>query len=170
MAALAISSITAGIAFAATPSGFANATVIVNAQVNASCQEYQQVSFPNPLTIDTQSAVEQTFSPRADELVKCSNGTVFTVKVSSGNGTAMNQTCTSGGVSNMALKSAGAPAHVIAYMILCSGDTDGSGHFTGAGFSTPRALGMSLKIPASNAQTAVAHADYADFVTLTISY
>jgi len=170
VAVSAISIVYAGIAMAATPSGFASVTIAVNAQVNASCQEEQQASFPNPLTIDTQSAVDLTFSPSVDELVKCTNGTVFTIKVSSGNGTAVNQTCTLGGVSNMALKSASSPAHTIPYMILCAGDTDGSGHFTGAGFSTARALGISVKVLAANAQMAVAHADYTDSVTLTISY
>ena len=163
-------SLSAKVAPAGTPSGFASATFAVNAQVNTACQEVQHGSFPNPLTIDTQSAVDQTFSPSADEQVKCTNGTVFTIKVSSGNGTAANQACTSVGVSNMALKSAGSPADVIAYTFLCSGDTDGSGHFTGSGFSTARALGMSVKVLAANAQAAVAHADYADSVTLTISY
>jgi spore coat protein U-like protein len=159
-----------GIVSAATPSGFTNTTLTVNAQVNAACQEAQHGSFPNPLIVDTQSAVDQTFSPSADETVKCTNGTVFTIKVSSGNGTAVNQTCTSSGVSNMALKSAGSPADAIAYMFLCSGDTDGSGHFKGAGTNTARGLGMSVKILAANAQAAVAHADYADTVTLTIAY
>jgi spore coat protein U-like protein len=170
IATLAIISVTAGIASAAVPLGFATATLTVNAQVGASCQEAQHGSFPDPLTIDTQSAVDQTFSPTADELIKCTGGTVFTIKVSSGNGTAVNQTCTVGGVSNMALKSTGFPADTIAYTFLCSGDTDGSGHFTGAGFSTARALGMSIKVLAANAQAAVAHADYADSVILTISY
>ena len=168
--ASAVISFTAGRAYSATPAGFANTSLTVNAQVNAACQEAQHGSFPNPLIIDTQSAVDQTFSPSADEMVECTNGTVFTIKVSSGNGTAVNQTCTSGGVSNMALKSAGSPADAIAYMFLCSGDTDGSGHFTGAGTNTARGLGMSVKILAANAQAAVAHADYADTVTLTIAY
>jgi spore coat protein U-like protein len=170
VAALAAISVTAGNASAIAPLGFATATLTVNAQVGASCQEAQQGSFPNPLMIDTQSAVDQTFLPTADELIKCTGGTVFTIKVSSGNGTAVNQTCTSGGVSNMALKSAGSPADTIAYTFLCSGNTDGLGHFTGAGFSTASALGMSIKVLAANAQAAVAHADYADSVTLTISY
>jgi len=160
----------AGMARAATPSGFASTAIAVNAQITAACQEAQHASFPNPLTIDTQSATDQIFLPSADEIVKCTSGTVFTVKVSSGNGTAVNQTCTSGGVSNMALKSAGSPADAIAYTFLCSGDTDGSGNFTGAGFNIARALGLSVKVPAANAQAAVAHADYADSVTLTMWY
>jgi hypothetical protein len=142
----------------------------LNAQVIASCQEAQHGSFPNPMLIDTQSASDQTFSPTTDEVVKCTNNTVFTIKVSSANGTALNQNCSSSGVSAMALKSAGSPADTIAYTFYCSGDTDGSGHFVGAGFSTGRALGINVKILAADARASVAHADYADSVTLTISY
>ena len=167
-AVCALISIWESAAPAATPSGFASATVTVSAQVNAVCQEAQHGSFPNPITIDTQSASDQTFSPTADELVKCTNGMVFTVKVTSENGTAVDQTCTSSGVTGMALKSAGS-ADAIPYTFLCSGDTDGLGHFTGAG-STAKALGITVKVLAANAQAAVARADYADSVTLTISY
>jgi spore coat protein U-like protein len=113
---------------------------------------------------------DQTFAPTADEQVRCTNGTIFTIKVSSGNGSAVNQTCTSGGISTMVLKSSGSPADVIPYVFLCTGDTDGSGHFVGAGFNTPRALGISVKILAVYAQNAVAHADYSDTITLTITY
>jgi spore coat protein U-like protein len=70
----------------------------------------------------------------------------------------------------MALKSAGSPADVVAYTLVCAGDTDGLGHFTGAGFNTPKAIGMSIKVLAANAQAAVAHPDYSDTVTMTISY
>jgi hypothetical protein len=170
VAVFAATSITTGTVFAATPSGFASTTVAVNAQVGASCTEAQHGSFPNPLTIDTQLVADQTFSPTADELVKCTNGVVFTVNVSSANGTALNQTCTSGGVSGMALKSASWPTDAIAYTFMCGGDTGGTGHFTGAGFTTARAMGISIKVAAANAQAALAHADYSDNVTLTISY
>ena len=70
----------------------------------------------------------------------------------------------------MALRSAGTPGDAIAYTFMCAGDTDGVGHFTGGGYTTAKALGISIKVPAANAQTAVAHADYSDTVTLTISY
>lgn len=43
----------AGIAAAATPSGFASTTIVVNAQITAVCQETSHASFPNPITIDT---------------------------------------------------------------------------------------------------------------------
>ena len=155
---------------ASTPSGFSSANITVSAAVAPACQEGQHGSFPNPLTIDSQSVSDQTFPASADETVVCTNGTVFTVKVTSGNGTAANQTCTSSGVSSMALKSMGTPADTISYTFVCGGDTDGAGHFTGAGSNTPRALGMSIKVLASNAQSAIAHADYADTVTLTITY
>lgn len=146
------------------------ANIIVNAQVLEACQEVQQGTFPNPLTIDTQSAADQTFPPSADELVKCSNGAVFTVKVSSTNGTAVSQTCTSSGVSSMALKSASWPSDMIAYTFMCVGDTDGTGHFVGAGYNATKSLGISIKVLAANAQVAMAHADYTDTVTLTLSY
>jgi len=158
----------AGMAFAA--SGFTSMAIVVNAQMPAVCQEAQHGSFPNPITIDPLAGSDQTFSPSADETLKCSNGTAFTVKVSSANGTAVAQTCTSSGVSSMALKSAGTPGDTIAYTFMCAGDTDGSGHFTGGGYTTAKAMGMSIKVPAANAQTAVAHTDYSDTVTLTISY
>jgi len=157
-------------ASAITPSGFASTTLTVGAQVSIACQEAQHGSFPSPITIDTLSATDQTFSPTADETVKCTNGTVFTIKVTSANGTAVNQNCTAGGVSGMILRSASAPVDTIPYLFLCAGDTDGSGNFTGAGFSTARALGIGVKVLAANAQGAMAHADYADTVTLTISY
>lgn len=156
--------------FAATPSGFASARLTVNAQVISSCQEAQHGTFPNPLTIDTQLAGDQTFPPSADELVRCTNGGVFTVKVSSANGSAVEQTCTSGGVNNMSLKSASWPTDTIAYTFMCAGDTNGTGQFTGAGFAISRALGISIKITAANALVALAHADYTDTVTLTITY
>ena len=70
----------------------------------------------------------------------------------------------------MAMKSASAPADTIAYTFLCTGDTDGLGHFTGAGFNMPKAIGMSVKVAAANAQAAVVHGDYSDTVTMTISY
>ena len=155
---------------AAPPSGFASTAIVVNAQITATCQEASHVSFPNPITIDTLAGSDQTFSPTVDETVKCSNGTVFTVKVSSANGTAAGQACTSSGVSSMALRSAGTPADTIAYTFMCAGDTDGAGHFTGGGYAAARALGISIKIPAANAQAALAHADYSDMVTLTLSY
>jgi hypothetical protein len=157
-------------ASAATPDGFNNTTVKVNAQVTVSCQEAQHGAFPSPLTIDTQLSGDQNFSPSADELVKCTNGAVFTVKVSSANGTALDQTCTSGGVSGMALRSASWPGDAISYTFMCAGDTTGAGNFTGAGFTTAKAMGISIRVLAANAQTALAHADYSDTVTLTISY
>jgi hypothetical protein len=159
-----------GTASAATPAGFASTTVTVNAQVLVSCQEAQHGAFPNPLIIDTQAASDQTFAPSADELVRCTNGAVFTVKVSSANGTALDQTCTSGGVSGMALRSASWPGDAVAYNFMCAGDTGGTGNFTGLGYTTARAMGISIKVPVANAQTALAHADYSDTVTLTISY
>jgi hypothetical protein len=157
-------------ASAAPPSGFALGTVLVNAQMAAVCQEAQHGSFPNPITIDPLAGSDQTFSPATDETLKCSNGTVFTIKVSSANGTAVAQTCTSSGVNSMALKSAGTPGDTIAYTFMCAGDTDGAGHFTGGGYTTAKAMGMSIRVLAANAQTAVAHSDYSDTVTLTISY
>jgi len=156
--------------FAATPSGFASATLAVNAQVNASCQEAQHGSFPNPLIIDTRLAGDQIFLPSADEIVRCTNGGIFTVEVSSANGSAVEQTCTSGGVDNMLLKSASWPQDTIPYTFMCAGDTNGAGNFTGAGFAISRSLGISIKVTAANAQAALAHADYSDTVTLTISY
>jgi len=170
IAVIAVIVMAAGTTFSAPPSGFASTTVVVNAQMAAICQEAQHGSFPNPITIDALAGSDQIFSPAVDETLKCSNGTVFTVKVSSANGTAVGQTCTSSGVSSMALRSAGTPGDSIAYTFMCAGDTDGVGHFTGGGYTTAKALGISIKVPAANAQTAVAHADYSDTVTLTISY
>lgn len=159
-----------GEAHAAPPSGFASTAIVVNAQITATCQEASHVSFPNPITIDALAGFDQTFSPTVDEAVRCSNGTIFTVKVSSANGTAVGQTCTSSGVSSMALRSAGTPGDTIAYTFMCAGDTDGSGHFTGAGNTTAKAFGISIKVLAANAQAALAHSDYSDTVTLTLSY
>ncbi len=170
IAAIGIITVMVGSAMASTPSGFSSASIAVSGVVNASCQEAQHGSFPSPLTIDTQSVADQTFPSSADEKLECTSGTVFTIKVTSGNGTAVNQTCTSSGVSSMALKSAGFQVDTIAYTFVCGGDTDGLGHFTGAGVSAPKALGMSIKVLAADAQAAVAHADYSDTVTLTISY
>jgi len=170
MAVFTAMSVITGTASAATPSGFSSTTLAVNAQVIGLCEEAQHGSFPNPLSIDPLLANDLTFSPSADELIRCVNGTVFTVKVSSANGTALDQTCTSGGVSTMALKSASWAGDTIAYTFMCAGDTDGAGHFTGAGYTIAKAMGISIKILAANAQTAIAHADYSDTVTLTISY
>ncbi|MFZ1980587.1 MAG: hypothetical protein WAU61_04715 [Smithella sp.] len=170
MAAFAAISVMAANGFAGTPLGFSATTIPVNAQVASSCVEAQHGSFPNPLTIDTQSANDQTFPPSADELVKCSNGTVYMVKVSSANGTAIGQACTAGGVSSMALKSSGTPSDTIAYIFSCAGDTNGAGYFTGGGYNTSRSLGISIKVLAANAQAAFAHADYSDTVTLTLTY
>ena len=147
-----------------------SADIVVNAKVTAACQEALHGAFPNPLMIETQSATDQIFAPSADELVRCSNGMFFTVKVSSANGTAVGQTCTSGGVSGMALKSASWPGDMVAYTFMCAGDTDGAGHFTGAGYNTAKALGISIKVLQADAQAAFAHADYSDTVTLTLSY
>jgi spore coat protein U-like protein len=166
----ALIGVMAGAASASTPTGFASAVLTVSAQVNTACQEAQHGLFPSPITIDALSGSDQSFSPSVDETVKCTNGTVFTIKVTSGNGTAVNQTCTASGVSDMALKSAAMPADSIPYTFICSGDTDGSGHLIGGGFNLARALGLSIKVSAANAQAAVAHADYSDTVTLTISY
>jgi hypothetical protein len=170
IAALWLIGVQAGSAGAATPLGFSSASITLNAVVEAACQEVQQGSFPSPLVIDAQSASEQNFSATTDEKITCTNGTVFTLRVTSTNGTAVNQTCTSGGVSSMALRSAGSPADSIAYTFICGGDTDGLGHFTGEGFNVPKAVGMSIKIAAADAQAAVVHADYTDTVTMTISY
>ncbi|GAB6268279.1 MAG: hypothetical protein STSR0002_10200 [Smithella sp.] len=170
MAVFTAMSFMTGTAFAANPTGFATATVKVNAQIIVSCQEAQHGSFPSPLTIDTETAGDQTFTPSTDEIVRCTNGTVFTVKVSSANGTALDQTCTSGGVSSMALRSASWPSDKIDYTFMCAGDTGGNGNFTGAGYTTTRAMGIGIKVLAANAQAALAHNDYSDTVTLTISY
>ena len=170
MAALAAMSFAINPVFAASPAGFTSAEIKVNAQVGVSCQEIQQGAFPSPLIIDTQTPVEQAFPPSADELVRCTNGTVFTVKVSSANGSALDQTCTSGGVGNMVLKSSSWPSDVIGYTFACGGDTDGNGRFTGAGYNANKALGIGIKIAAADAQAAIAHNDYSDTVTLTITY
>jgi len=170
MAVFTVLSLIIGTVSAGTPAGFATAIVKVNVQVLVSCQEAQHGLFPSPLTIDTEVAGDQTFTPSADELVRCTNGTVFTVKVSSANGTALDQTCTSVGVSGMALRSVSWPGDSIEYNFMCSGDTGGEGNFTGAGHTTARAIGIGIKVLAANAQAALAHADYSDTVTLTISY
>lgn len=167
---IAVSGIFAGMASAATPSGFSSANIALSAQVAVSCREEQQGSFAGPITIETTSATDQTITAVVDEIVKCTNGTVFTMKVSSANGTAFDRTCTSAGVGGMAFKSASTPADMIMYTFMCEGDTDGSGKFTGAGLATPRALGLSIRIAAADAQAAKAHDDYADMVTLTITY
>jgi hypothetical protein len=170
MAVFTAMSMITGIAFAAKPSGFSSTTVTVSAQVSGVCEEAQHGSFPSPLSIDPLLATDLTFSPSADELIRCVNGTVFTVKVSSTNGTAIDQTCTSGGVSSMALQSASWASDKIAYTFMCAGDTDGAGHFTGGGFATAKSMGISIKVLAADAQAALAHADYSDTVTMTISY
>lgn len=170
MTVLAAMRLTIGSASAATPVGFGYTTIDVKAQVIVSCQEVQHGTFPAPLIIDTQAANEQEFAPNTDELVRCTNGTVFTVKVTSTNGSALDQTCTSNGVNNMVLKSASWPVDTISYTFMCSGDTDGNGLFTGAGYNTNKALGIGIKVMAADAQAAIAHADYSDTVTLTITY
>lgn len=146
------------------------ANINVNAEVITLCQEAQHGAFPNPLLIDPQTATDQSFPPSADELIKCSNGVVFTVKISSANGSAIDQICTSSGVSTMALKSVSWPSDMIAYTFMCAGDTDGSGHFTGGGYNITKALGISIKVLAANAQAALAHNDYSDTVTVTLTY
>lgn len=155
---------------AASPAGFAYTTVDVKAEIGIACMEAQHGSFPSPLIIDPQTTSDQNFSSTTDELVKCTKGIVFTVKVSSANGTAIEQNCTSSGVSGMAMKSASWPSDKIAYTFICEGDTTGSGHFTGAGFNTAKAMGIGIKIAAADAQEALAHADYSDTITMTISY
>ena len=170
VAVFAATSIITQTGFAATPSGFYNTTVDVSAQILVSCQEVQHGSFPNPLIIDPQLTGDQTFPPTTDELVRCTNGGVFTVKVSSANGSAVDQTCTSSGVNNMLLKSASWPADTIPYTFMCAGDTNGNGQFTGAGYAISRSLGISIKVTAANNQVALAHAVYSDTVTLTITY
>lgn len=170
MAVLTAISVISEIVFAATPLGFDNTTVTINAQVGVSCQEAQHGAFPSPLIIDTQVVNDQNFSPTADQMVYCTNGVVFTVNVSSANGTALDQVCTSGGVSGMLMQSASWPGDTIAYTFMCAGDTNGAGNFTGAGFTTARAMGISIKVLEADAQAAMAHADYSDTVTLTISY
>jgi len=170
MAAFAAMNLMIGSALAATLSGFSSTALKVNAQVMAVCEEAQHGSFPDPLTIDPLVASDLTFPHSADQLIKCVNGTVFTVKVSSANGTALDQNCTSGGVAGMVLRSASWPSDSVAYTFMCAGDTDGRGHFTGAGFATAKAMGISIKILAADAQDALAHADYSDTVTMTISY
>ena len=170
MAVLAAMSLMTDNLSAATPSGFANTTVTINAQVGVSCLEAQHGAFPSPLTIDTQVGSDQAFASTADQMVYCTNGVVFTVNVSSANGTALDQVCTSGGVSGMLMQSASWPGDTIAYTFMCAGDTNGAGNFTGAGFTTARAMGISIKVLAADAQAALAHADYSDTVTLTISY
>ncbi len=168
--AIGIITIMAGSAGASSPTGLSSVSIALNAQVAVACEEAQHGSFPSPITIDTQSASDQTFAASVDEKVACTNGTAFTIKVTSGNGTAVNQTCTSSGISSMALRSQSSPADAIAYTFVCAGDTDGQGHFTGAGFNTPKALGMSIRILAADAQAAVANNDYTDTITLTITY
>jgi hypothetical protein len=170
VAVFTATSMITGTAFAATPSGFSNTTVDVNARVGVSCAEAQHGAFPSPLIIDTQLASDQNFTPTADQMVHCTSGVVFTVNVSSANGTALDQVCTSGGVSGMLMQSASWPGDTIAYTFMCAGDTNGAGNFTGAGFTTARAMGISIKVLAADAQAALAHADYSDTVTLTISY
>ncbi len=157
-------------AYALPPSGFSSTTISISAQVGATCQEAQHGFFPAPIMIDAFSAADQTFAPSADEMVRCSSGTIFTIKVTSAMGTAVDQVCTASGVSGMTMKSLSSPAVVLPYTFMCAGNTDGSGRFTGAGFSTARSLGIGLKVLAADARAAVSNNDYSDTVTLTISY
>jgi spore coat protein U-like protein len=53
---------------------------------------------------------------------------------------------------------------------MCAGNTDGAGHFTGAGYISAKSLGISIKILQADAQSAIAHGDYSDTVTLTLNY
>lgn len=166
-AVFAAVSIIPEIVFAATS---LTSTIPVNAQVTVACVESQHGTFPNPLTIDTQTSADQFFPYSTDEMVSCSNGTVFLVSITSANGTAVNQPCTSGGVSAMALKSASWPSDTIAYTFICAGDTNGTGYFTGAGYNTARALGIGIRVAGASAQAAMAHNDYQDTVTITLTY
>lgn len=156
--------------WSAPPADFANTDIRINAFVGVICTEVQHGSFPDPLMIDNQTPVDQIFAHSADQVIKCTKGPVFAVKVSSLYGTAVDQLCTSGGVSGMMLQSAGSPGDTIAYTFRCAGDTDGNGHFTGAGFATPISLGIGIRVAAADAQVAMARDDYSDIVTLTINY
>jgi hypothetical protein len=102
--------------------------------------------------------------------MKGTTGTVFKIKVSSVNGTAVNQACTANGVSGMKLRSANSPGDTIPYTFMCAGDTEGTGQFQGAGFKTPRALGIGIKVAGADAEAAMSHTDYSDTITLLISY
>jgi len=154
---------------AATPGGSAVVYITVNARVGVALQEQQRATFSDQLVIDPQGS-DQIFLPAADQVIKGTNGTVFNIKVSSVNGTAVHQACTANGVSSMKLRSASSPADTIPYTFICSGDTEGNGQFRGAGYNTPRALGVSIKIAGSDAQAAVARADYSDTITMMITY
>jgi hypothetical protein len=159
-----------GSAQALPPVGFSTTNISISARVGASCQESQHGLFPGAIVIDAFAAGDQTFAPTADEMVMCTNGTVFTIKVTSAKGTAVDQVCTASGVSGMVMTSLSSPADTLPYTFLCAGNTDGLGRFTGAGASTPRALGIGVKVLAANARAAMANTDYSDTVTLTISY
>jgi len=155
---------------AAKSSGFASVVVTVNARVNPSLQEAQRVNFGNQLIIDPQAGGDILFTPTSDQMMKGTKGTVFKITVSSGNGTAVNQACTAGGVSGMKLRSANSPGDTIPYTFVCAGDTEGTGQFRGAGFNTPRALGIGIRVAGADAESAMAHTDYSDTITLLISY
>jgi len=155
---------------AAKSSGFASVVVTVTARVNPSLQEAQRVNFGNQLVIDPQAGGDILFMPTSDQIMKGTTGTVFKIKVSSVNGTAVNQACTANGVSGMKLRSANSPGDTIPYTFICAGDTEGTGQFQGAGFKTPRALGIGIKVAGADAEAAMSHTDYSDTITLLITY
>jgi hypothetical protein len=154
----------------ASNTGFVSVVVTVNARVNGSLQEAQRVNFGNQLVIDPQAGGDIIFMPTSDQIMKGTSGTVYKIKVSSVNGTAVNQACTANGVSGMKLRSANSPGDTIPYTFMCAGDTEGTGQFRGAGFNTPRALGIGIKVAGADAEAAMAHTDYSDTITLMISY
>jgi len=154
----------------AAPVGSATVYITVNARVGIALQEVQRCTFANQLVIDPQSGSDHIFLPNTDQIIKGTNGAVFNVKVSSINGTAVNQACTANGVSGMQLRSASSPTDTIPYTFMCTGDTEGMGQFRGAGYNTPKALGITIKVAGSAAQTAAARTDYTDTITMLISY
>ena len=155
---------------AASKTGLVSVVVTVNARVNGSLQEAQRVNFGNQLVIDPQAGGDIIFLPTSDQIMKGTSGTVYKIKVSSVNGTAVNQACTANGVSGMKLRSANSPGDTIPYTFMCAGDTEGTGQFRGAGFNTPRALGIGIRVAGADAEAAMSHTDYSDTITLLITY
>jgi len=164
MAAVATAVIAmAGSAFAGSTS--INNPIALTAQVKGVCQEVQPATF-NLMDIDTATLADLAFAPAQDEQVKCTKNQSFTINVASTQGGGSGACSNTGYSTNMALKSG---ADAIPYTVACT-LADGTGAFTGQGGSTPLSLGLGIKVLKADAVAAAAHLDYADTLTLTITY
>jgi hypothetical protein len=153
----------------ALAAGTLTSDVVVNAQVKSVCTQQQLGNFAlADIQIDPSAAGLQTFTPSADEILKCSKNDSILIQAQTNNGTSALTNCdpTTGVGGDLT----GTGGLTIAYTLTCA-NADATGHVIGTGFGSTNPLGLRVNISQAAASVAdVAGNNYQDTVKITVTY